>query len=174
MKTLLSAGILTATFLTCALDPTAAAQSPTPTEQNADMPKSSKPFRLVLHGGAGTIDRTTMTPEREKEYRAALEQALRAGYDILKRGGAGLDAVEAAVRVLEDDPHFNAGRGAVFTAAGTHELDAAIMEGRTRKVGAIAGVRHIRNPITVARMVMEKSAHVLLTGEGAEDLAKQL
>ncbi len=138
------------------------------------MPKSSKPFRLVLHGGAGTIDRGAMTPEREKQYRAALEQALRAGYDVLKKGGAGLDAVEAAVRVLEDDPHFNAGRGAVFTAAGTHELDAAIMEGRTRKAGAIAAVKHIRNPITVARMVMEKSPHVLLTGDGAEDFAKQL
>src|SRR3954469_19575138 len=88
-------------------------------------------FVLVIHGGAGTIERATMTPEREKEYRAGLERALNTGYEILKDGGAALDATEAAVRTLEDDPHFNAGKGAVFTSAGTNEMDAAIMDGKT-------------------------------------------
>src|SRR5437867_13338679 len=93
--------------------------------------------RLAIHGGAGTIERSNMTPEREREYRAGLERALTAGYEILKRGGSSLDASEAAVRVLEDDPHFNAGRGSVFTSAGTNEMDASIMDGRTLKAGAV-------------------------------------
>jgi beta-aspartyl-peptidase (threonine type) len=141
-----------------------------------------KKFGLVIHGGAGTMDRSKMTPSREQEYRGALERALAAGYEILKAGGSSLDATEAAVRVLEDDPHFNAGKGAVFTDAGTNELDAAIMEGKTLKAGAVANLRHIRNPISLARMVMEKSEHaiksprvgpLLITGEGAERFAKE-
>ena len=128
---------------------------------------------LVIHGGAGTIERKTMSPEREREYRAGLENALRAGYDILKRGGSSLDATEAAVRVLEDDPHFNAGKGAVFTSAGTNELDAAIMDGRTLKAGAVAELKHIKNPISLARMVMEKSPHLFLVGDGAEKFAQE-
>ncbi len=130
-------------------------------------------FGLVVHGGAGTIERKSMTPEREKEYRAGLERALKAGYDVLKRGGASLDAVEAAVRVLEDDPHFNAGRGAVFTSAGTNELDAAIMDGNTLAAGAACTLKHIRNPISLARLIMEKSGHVIMDGAGAEAFAKQ-
>ncbi|MBV9009583.1 MAG: isoaspartyl peptidase/L-asparaginase [Verrucomicrobia bacterium] len=127
---------------------------------------------LVVHGGAGTIERSSMTPEREKEYRAGIENALRAGENILQSGGTALDAVESAVRVLEDDPHFNAGKGAVFTSAGTNEMDAAIMDGRTLAAGAVACVQHVRNPITLARAVMEKSKHVFMVGAGAEEFAK--
>jgi beta-aspartyl-peptidase (threonine type) len=128
---------------------------------------------LAVHGGAGTIERSKMTPEREHEYRAGIENALRAGSAILRRGGAALDAVEAAVRVLEDDPHFNAGKGSVFTSVGTNEMDAAIMDGKTRSAGAVAGVQHVRNPIVLARAVMEKSKHVFLIGSGAEEFAKR-
>jgi beta-aspartyl-peptidase (threonine type) len=147
------------------------------------MQTEKKKFGLVIHGGAGTIDRAKMTPEREKEYRAGLERALSAGYDILKRGGSSLDATEAAVRVLEDAPHFNAGKGAVFTSAGKNELDASIMDGKTLKAGAVANVKHVKNPISLARMLMDKSDHVatkeprvapvLMIGEGAEAFAKE-
>jgi L-asparaginase / beta-aspartyl-peptidase len=146
------------------------------------MHTDDKKFGLVIHGGAGTIDRSKMTPEREQEYRESLKRALTAGYDVLKKGGSSLDATEAAVRVLEDDPHFNAGKGSVFTDAGTNELDAAIMDGKTLKAGAVANLRRIRNPISLARMVMEKSEHaiksprvgpLLITGEGAERFAKE-
>jgi len=132
----------------------------------------TKKIGLAIHGGAGTIERSNITPEKEREYRAGLEQALRAGYEILKRGGSSLDATEAAVRVLEDDPHFNAGRGSVFTSAGTNEMDASIMDGRTLKAGAVGSVQHIKNPITLARLVMEKSPHVMLDCAGAEAFAK--
>jgi len=130
-------------------------------------------FGLVVHGGAGTIERSKMTPEREHEYRSGIERALAAGYEILKRGGSSLDATEAAVRVLEDDPHFNAGKGAVFTNVGTNELDAAVMDGKTFKAGAVACLKHIKNPVSLARLVMEKSGHVMMDGEGAEAFAKE-
>jgi L-asparaginase / beta-aspartyl-peptidase len=130
-------------------------------------------FGLVIHGGAGTIDRANMTPEKERKYRAGLERALAAGYDILKRGGSSLDATEAAVRVLEDDPHFNAGKGSVFTSAGTNEMDAAIMDGKTLAAGAVAALKYVKNPISLARLVMEKSGHVMMDGEGAEAFAKE-
>jgi beta-aspartyl-peptidase (threonine type) len=126
---------------------------------------------LVIHGGAGTILREEMTPEKEKDYRAALELALKTGYDVLKKGGSALDAVEASVRILEDSPLFNAGKGSVFNADGKIEMDAAIMDGRTLKAGAVAAVTNIKNPITAARAVMEKSGHVLLIGPGAEQFA---
>jgi len=132
----------------------------------------TKKIGLAIHGGAGTIERSKMTPEKEREYRSGLEQALRAGYEVLKRGGSSLDATEAAVRVLEDDPHFNAGRGSVFTSAGKNEMDASIMDGKTLKGGAVGGVQHIKNPITLARLVMEKSPHVMLDCAGAEAFAK--
>jgi beta-aspartyl-peptidase (threonine type) len=131
-------------------------------------------FGMVIHGGAGTIERGQMTPQNEQAHRDGLEQALRAGYGVLQKGGASLDAVEAAIRVLEDNPLFNAGKGAVFTHEGTNELDAAIMDGRTLKAGAVAGVMHIKNPIALARLVMEKSPHVMLDGEGAERFAKEM
>jgi len=128
---------------------------------------------LVVHGGAGTMERGKMTSEREREYRAGIENALRAGWEILQHGGSSLDATEAAVRVFEDDPLFNAGKGSVFSAAGTIEMDAAIMDGRTLRAGAVAVVQHVKNPISLARLVMEKSPHVLMSGAGAEDFAKQ-
>ncbi|HET7705029.1 MAG TPA: isoaspartyl peptidase/L-asparaginase [Thermoanaerobaculia bacterium] len=129
---------------------------------------------LVIHGGAGTITRGSMTPEREKQYRDGLEQSLRAGHAVLQRGGSSLDAVEAAIRVLEDNPLFNAGKGAVFTHDGRNELDASIMDGKTRAAGAIAGVTIIRNPITAARAVMERSEHVMMVGKGAELFATRM
>src|SRR2546421_4397393 len=133
----------------------------------------TKKIGLVIHGGAGTIERSKITPEREREYRAGLERALAAGYEILKRGGSSLDATEAAVRVFEDDPHFNAGKGAVFTSVGTNEMDAAIMDGKTLNAGAVAALKHIKNPVSLARLVMEKSGHVMMDGEGAEAFAKE-
>ena len=126
---------------------------------------------IAIHGGAGVISRATMTEENERAYRADLGRALDAGYAVLDAGGSSLDATVAAVRILEDSPYFNAGHGAVFSNAGINELDAAIMDGATLKAGAVAGVRHIRNPIELARMVMDRTAHVLLTGEGAEEFA---
>lgn len=128
---------------------------------------------IAVHGGAGTIDRGSMTPEREKEYRAGIENALRAGANILQQGGSALDATEAAVHSFEDNPRFNAGKGAVFTSAGTNEMDAAIMDGRTLSAGAVAALSHVRNPIALARAVMEKSKHVFMIGAGAEEFAKQ-
>lgn len=130
-----------------------------------------KTFALAIHGGAGTIPRETMTPEREKAYRDALELALRRGHAILAEGGAALDAVEAAVRVLEDSPHFNAGKGAVFNADGQHEMDASLMNGADLTAGAVASVQNVKNPITLARRVMDSSNHVLISGPGAFEFA---
>jgi beta-aspartyl-peptidase (threonine type) len=129
------------------------------------------PLAIAIHGGAGVIDRAKMTPEREAAYRAGLAAALNAGYAILERGGTSVDAVAAAVRTLEDDPHFNASRGAVLDAHGDAELDAAIMDGNGPRAGAVAGVRHVKNPVELARLVMDKSPHVLLVAEGAEEFA---
>ena len=126
---------------------------------------------IAIHGGAGTLPRAEMKPDQEAAYRAGLATALDAGYAVLEGGGTSLDAVTAAVRILEDDPLFNAGRGAVLTHEGTVELDASIMDGRTLAAGAIAGVAHIRNPIELARAVMEHSPHVMLIGAGAEEFA---
>jgi L-asparaginase / beta-aspartyl-peptidase len=131
-------------------------------------------FGFVVHGGAGTIERGEMTPEREKQYRAGLELALMTGYKILKDGGSSLDAVESAIRTMEDNPLFNAGKGADFTNAGTNELDSSIMDGRTLQAGAVAGVKHIKNPISLARLVMGKSPHVLMAGDGAEAFGKEM
>jgi beta-aspartyl-peptidase (threonine type) len=129
-------------------------------------------FMLVVHGGAGTIRRESMSPEDEAAYRATLDTAIRAGYVILAANGRSLDAVEAVVNVLEDSPLFNAGRGAVFTHEGRNEMDAAIMSSRTFSAGAVAGVRHVKNPIDLARAVMEHSPHVMLAGDGAEEFAR--
>lgn len=126
---------------------------------------------IVIHGGAGTILKSQMTPDLEKRYLAAMEEALKKGYAILKSGGSSLDAVQAAVMVLEDNPLFNAGKGAVFTNEGKNELDAAIMSGLNLRAGSVAGVTTIRNPITAARAVMEKSGHVMMVGPGAEKFA---
>lgn len=126
---------------------------------------------IAVHGGAGALAPADLTPEGERAYRAGLERALRAGFAILDRGGASLDAVVAAVQALEDDPLFNAGRGAVVAANGAHELDASVMDGRDLRAGAVTGVRHVRSPIELARLVMERSPHVMLAGPGAEEFA---
>jgi beta-aspartyl-peptidase (threonine type) len=133
----------------------------------ADKPRTA----LVIHGGAGVIERDAMSPEDETAIRTDLNRALDAGNAVLAQGGAALDAVQAAIQVLEDSPRFNAGKGAVFNAQGKHELDASIMEGHTRRAGAVAGVMTVRHPIQLARAVMEHSPHVMLAGKGAEAFA---
>jgi beta-aspartyl-peptidase (threonine type) len=162
-------------FLVCALLASAALADAQEQGEidNPSNPMNQKKLALVVHGGAGTIERDKMTADKEREYRSGLEKALRAGYDVLNTGGSSLDATEAAVRALEDDPHFNAGKGAVFTSAGTNELDAAIMDGKTLKAGTVAVLRHIKNPVELARLVMERSPHVMLSGEGAEKFATE-
>ena len=132
---------------------------------------SRENWALAIHGGAGVIERGSLSPDQERAYRAAMSAALEAGSAVLRRGGSSLDAVEATIRVLEDNPLFNAGRGAVFTADGRNELDASIMDGSTRKAGAVAGVTRTRNPISLARTVMEKSRHVMLAREGADQFS---
>jgi len=129
------------------------------------------PWAVVLHGGAGVIERKSMSKETDAAYRAALKAALQAAADVLEKGGSSLDAVEAAIKLMEDDPLFNAGKGAVFTAEGKNELDSAIMDGATLKAGAVAGVTRTRHPISLARAVMEKSPHVMLIGAGADQFA---
>lgn len=131
-------------------------------------------YAMVIHGGAGTILKKNMTPEKEQAYIAALTQALTAGYKKIKAGKSSLDAVEAAINILEDNPLFNAGKGAVFTHDGRNEMDAAIMNGKNLSAGAVAGVTIIRNPISAARAVMEKSEHVMMAGPGAEKFAKEV
>lgn len=135
---------------------------------------AERPYGLVIHGGAGVIERASMSPEREAEYRARLTEALHAGYAVLDRGGSALEAVTAAINLMEDSPLFNAGKGAVFNADGLCELDASIMDGRTQAAGAVAAVHHIKNPINLARDVMLKSPHVMMVGDGAEKFAQSL
>ena len=130
-----------------------------------------QPFSIVIHGGAGTILKEDMTPELEKAYSQGLDEALSAGYVVLEQGGAASNAVKAAIVVLEDNLLFNAGRGSVFTKKGVQEMDAAIMDGKNREAGAVAGVRNVRNPIELAAEVMHNSNHVFLSGKGANDFA---
>jgi len=138
-----------------------------------DAAVSTPRWSIAIHGGAGSMKPGYTSPEREVQFREALDHALAAGTEVLAHGGSALDAVSAAVVALEDDPHFNAGRGAVFTYNGTNELDAAIMDGRTRAAGAVAGVTHTKNPVRLARAVMEKGPHVFLSGAGAEEFARE-
>ena len=128
-------------------------------------------FGLAIHGGAGTLPRSEASEEQRQRYRAGLEQGLEAGYAVLASGGSSIEAVSCAVSTLEDNPLFNAGRGAVFTLEGRNELDAAIMDGGTLQAGAVCGVAHVKNPIALARAVMEHSEHVMLAGAGAEEFA---
>ena len=137
----------------------------------AGVVQAKTPVGIVIHGGAGTISRENMTPAQEQAYHAMLQHAVNQGYAVLERGGSSIDAVTAAVMVLEDSPLFNAGKGAVYTFDEGHELDASIMDGRSRNAGAVAGVTTVKNPILLARAVMEKSAHVMLSGKGAEQFA---
>jgi len=155
----------------CAPSPQSSAPAPDAMPAGSGMGQAR--WGMVIHGGAGTITREQMTPEREAAYRAGLERALRAGYAVLQRGGPSLDAVQAAINVMEDDSLFNAGKGAVLNAEGNAELDAAIMNGATLAAGSVAGVHRVRNPITLARAVMEKSPHVMMVGDGAEIFARQ-
>lgn len=135
---------------------------------NQALDKNTTKYVMVIHGGAGTIEKQHMTPEKEAAYTAALTEALQSGYDLLKEGKSSMDAVQAAVNVMENSPLFNAGKGAVFTNDGRNELDASIMDGKTLKAGAVAGVTNIKNPINAARAVMDKSEHVMMMGKGAE------
>ncbi len=136
-------------------------------------PSPTKPrFAIAIHGGAGTILKSSMTPEQDALYRTRLAEAVEVGYAILEKGGTSLDAVEAVVQRLEDDSLFNAGKGAVFNSEGKVELDASIMDGNTLKAGAVAALHHVKNPIRLARTVMEQSEHVFLIGDGAEQFAK--
>lgn len=130
-------------------------------------------FAIAIHGGAGTILKKNMSLEKEAAYKEKLEEAIRVGYNILLNGGTSLDAVEKTINVLEDSPLFNAGKGAVFTNSGTNELDASIMDGATLNAGASAGTKTVKNPINLARAIMEKSPHVMLSGDGAEQFAKK-
>ena len=161
MSAALAAGVL----LTAGL--VAGAVSPGP----ARAVQPERRFGLVIHGGEGVTSRGEMTAERERQYRDALQQAVSAGWTVLRDGGTSVAAVEAAIRVMEDSPLFNAGKGASYNRAGFNELDAAIMDGATLKAGAVAVVRHVRNPISLARLVMDRSPHVLMAGEGAEAFA---
>ncbi|HKB92357.1 MAG TPA: isoaspartyl peptidase/L-asparaginase [Opitutaceae bacterium] len=142
--------------------------------QTTENATANKRYGIVIHGGAGTILRKSMTPELDAAYRAALKESLDAGYAILDSGGSSEEAVIAAIRLMEDNPLFNAGKGAVLNADGVCELDAAIMNGNTLAAGAITGIKHIKNPILLARAVKDKSPHVMLSGEGAEKFAVQM
>ncbi len=133
----------------------------------------SNRYGIVIHGGAGVILKSKMTPEKEAEYANKLSEALKAGYKILDDGGTALNAVNAAINIMEDSPLFNAGKGAVLTEKGVAELDASIMDGKNLMAGAVAGVRHVKNPINLARLVMEKSPHVIMIGDGAEEFGKE-
>lgn len=163
--------------LSLALMTLAACQSLNPSiaEESAAQPETQSPeWRLVIHGGAGVILRENLTPDREAAYTAALETALQAGADVLRNGGSAVDAVQAAVIPMEDNPLFNAGQGAVFTAAAEHELDASIMSGAQRDAGAVAGVKRVKNPILAARAVMDQSEHVMFAGTGADVFAESV
>lgn len=142
--------------------------------KEGDMPTANQNnFALVIHGGAGSISRGRFSPEEEELYKKGLSDALDAGYAVLSSGGNSVDAVETAIKILEDNPLFNAGKGGVLTSLGENELDASIMDGRTRNAGAVASVKTIKNPISAARLVMEKSPHVMLVSTGAETYARE-
>jgi beta-aspartyl-peptidase (threonine type) len=165
MKKIISLFVLLIVFTTCENVEEKAKET---------QPKQEKTeFAIIIHGGAGTILKENMTPEKEAAYKAKLEEAIRVGYNILKNGGTSLDAVEKTINVMEDSPLFNSGKGAVFTNAGTNEHDASIMDGKALNAGASAGTTTVRNPINLARVVMENSPHVMLSGKGAEQFAKE-
>ncbi len=141
-------------------------------KQKTTTPKE-KTFALVIHGGAGTIKKEYLSEAQEKAYRKKLEEALNAGYTVLEEGGSSITAVQKAINVMENSPLFNAGKGAVFNSIGKQEMDASIMDGKTLNSGAVAGVQHIKNPINAAILVKDSTRHVMLSGKGAEDFAKQ-
>ncbi|MFY0602337.1 MAG: isoaspartyl peptidase/L-asparaginase [Flavobacteriaceae bacterium] len=161
MKKVIFSIALAITFLGC--KETTESKEPTQTNE----------FAIIIHGGAGTILKKNMTPEKEAAYKSKLAEAIKIGHEILKKGGTSLDAVEKTIHVLENSPLFNAGKGAVFTNEGANEMDASIMDGATLNAGAIAGVKDIKNPISTARLVMSNSDHVMLSGLGASQFAKE-
>jgi L-asparaginase / beta-aspartyl-peptidase len=163
MKKFISLLVLTTVLFTC--------KNETKTE-TVTAPEKPE-FTIVIHGGAGTILKKNMTPEKEAAYKVTLEEAIRVGYEILKEGGTSLDAVQKTINVMEDSPLFNAGKGAVFTNAGTNEHDASIMDGKTLNAGASAGTTTVRNPINLARTIMDNSPHVMLSGKGADTFAEE-
>jgi len=140
---------------------------------NTETHNEPNSFSIVIHGGAGGVTRENFNEEQQNAYREKLQEALNAGYAVLEKGGISLDAVQAAINVMEDSPLFNAGKGAVFNSEGNQEMDASIMDGETLNCGAVAGVNHIKNPILAARIVMDKSEHVMLSGKGAEHMVSQ-
>ncbi len=158
-------------FISCKKD-----QNAEPETQNSKLENSEsteKHFAIVIHGGAGTIKKENMTAEQEKAYTEKLQEAINTGYAILENGGSSLEAVQKTINIMEDSPLFNAGKGAVFNSNGKNELDASIMDGKSLNSGAVAGVQQIKNPINAARIVMDSTRHVMLSGKGAEDFAKQ-
>lgn len=169
MKKLIALLFVLLVAFTCKNEETSNEQTETETETTTETPE----FAIVIHGGAGTILKKNMSSELEAAYEAKLEEAIRVGYTILKNGGSSLDAVEKTINIMEDSPLFNAGKGAVFTNAETNELDASIMDGKTLNAGASAGTTTVKNPINLARAVMEKSEHVMLSGKGAETFAEE-
>ncbi|WP_142784731.1 isoaspartyl peptidase/L-asparaginase family protein [Changchengzhania lutea] len=166
MKKIILLVILSFLFTACKEDTTMISEPPEKMEKAAE-------FSIIIHGGAGTILRENLSPENEALYKTTLEKAIKVGHRILKHGGSSLDAVEKTINVLEDSPIFNAGKGAVFTHEGTNEHDASIMDGSNLNAGASAGTKTVKNPINLARAVMEHSPHVMLSGTGAETFAKE-
>ena len=158
--------LLLITFLTISCN-----INPEPKLENIN--KKTNIFSIVIHGGAGGIKREYFTEEQQKAYNDKLQEALNAGYNILEKGGNSLDAIQASINIMEDSPLFNAGKGAVYNSEGNQEMDASIMDGKTLNSGAVAGVNHIKNPILAARIVMDSSKHVMLSGKGAELMVKK-
>ncbi len=162
-----------ALFLACKEQPKGTAETVLSNTTKQDTKPTVNTFGIVIHGGAGTILKENMTPEKEAAYKTKLEEAIKTGHTILKNGGTSLEAVEKTINVLEDSPLFNAGKGAVFTYDEINELDASIMDGSTLNAGAVAGVSVVKNPINLAKEVMLNSPHVMLSGRGAEQFAKE-
>ncbi len=160
-------------LLTLTLAGPAAAHPGAHGQDNEEKPVALKKWTIVIHGGAGSMERATLPPEKDAAARAGLNRALDAGSAVLSKGGSAMDAVSAAIMVMEDDETFNAGKGAVFTYKGVNELDASIMDGKTMGAGAVTGARYTKNPILLARAVMEKSPHVMLSREGADEFSRE-
>jgi len=173
MRTIVRIALVASALLAAACAPSTRSSTTAPGAMPAGSGMQPARWGMIIHGGAGTISREQMTPQREAAYRAGLERALRAGHAVLQRGGRSLDAVQAAINVMEDDSLFNAGKGAVLNAEGNAELDAAIMDGATLAAGSVAGIHRTKNPINLARAVMEKSPHVMMVGDGAELFGRQ-
>lgn len=173
MKKLVYVTLFTILFHGCKNESELKVSSNDKMEVSNNSTEKTNEFAIIIHGGAGTILKENMSPEMEADYKSTLEKAIRVGYNILKDGGSSLDAVQQTINIMEDSPLFNAGKGAVFTNAETNEHDASIMDGKTLNAGASAGTTNVKNPINLARAIMEHSPHVMLAGKGAETFAKE-